>query len=174
MKRLASLCILSLIALPLFADTVELMARYVITTSKINQLTGAVTGESRDNKLMRAKLKIAKHTQDGQVYLAFTSPAGEGNDVSEESVAVVLFEKQPEVLATLKAALAKMLKAANNPKAGESSEVLWSPNDNLALTLCTQVKVPKSFVELRVDQQVYVLRNAAEFEKLIAAVKAVK
>jgi hypothetical protein len=174
MKTLLCSALVFVFALAAIAEDVDLMTRYVITSSRVNQLTGAVTSESRDAKLVRSKLRISKHTQDGTAHLVFTGPSGEGNDTSEESVALVAFDQQIAVLATLKDALAKMTKANNAAKTSASSEVLWNPNERLSLTLVTQTKTPKAFVELQVDTRTYVIRTTTEFEKLMAAVKAVK
>jgi hypothetical protein len=174
MKTLSCAVLVFGLALATFAEDVELMTRYIITSSRVNQLTGAVTSETRDAKLVRSKLQISKHTEDGKSYLTFTGPAGEGNDTSEESVAVVAFHQQVDVLAMMKDAQTKMTKANNAAKVSASSEVLWNPNEKLTLTLVTQTKTPKAFVELQVDSRTYVIRTSIEFEKLMAAIKAVK
>lgn len=150
------------------ADSVDLMARYVITTRAVNRLTGATTSESREFKLIRAKLKVSKHVEDGETFLVFTCPAGEGKDTSEESVGLVKFVEQANVLSAIKDAAAKTAKAGNAVKATESSEVVWKPDDKLSLTLYTQTKMPRAFAEFQVDQCIYVLRTATEFEKLAA------
>ena len=174
MKTGLGLAMVACVAGMAFAEPVELMTRYVITTSRVNQLTGAVTSESRDAKLVRTKLVVSKHTQEGKAYLAFTAQAGEGTDVSDEAAAVVDFEKQSEVLATIKDAQTRMAKAAMGIKTGESSEVLWTANERLSLTLYTQTKTPRAFLELQVESRIYVLRTGTEIEKLLAAIKAVK
>lgn len=154
MYKLMAVCVLVVAVSQAFADPIDLPLR-------------------TEDKVARGKLKVAKHTQDGQTYLAFIVPT-KGNDANVDGLALISFAQQAAAIASIKDALTKMTKANNAAKNVESSEALWSPNDNLSLTLFVQTKTPKAFVELRVEASVFVLRTSSDFEKLIAAIKAVK
>lgn len=121
----------------------------------------------------RAKLLIGKHAQDGQTYLAFSVPTKKA-DGFVNSLALLDLNQRDAAITAFTDAAAKLVKAANAVKTTESSETLWNPTDDLTLILYQQSKFPRAYAELAVDTTTFVLRTKQDFDKLIAAIKAVK
>ena len=155
----------------IFADSVMLPCRYIVTTSTINTLSGVTTGEKTKAKLLQRNLEVTKYIEDGKPEIKFTAKSKRGTDVSDDAVGSTDFRKKEELLKVLKSITTRQDEQRRAMHPSDSSEKVYADGD-VAVTMVASGR--ELCAELEVGEAIFVLRDRVDIDGLCRIISSLR